>query len=56
MRNNIDKITTDNEDLKNDLYQDGLSHKYLTLKATSIPISVIQNKIDEYREKEERLF
>ena len=45
------RVLKENEDLKNDLYQDGLSHKYLTLKATSIPTSVIQNKLSEIDEK-----
>lgn len=36
------------EDLKDDLYHDGLAHKYLTLKATSVPKSLVKEKIEEY--------
>ena len=42
----VDKV----QELKNDLEHDGLAHKYLTLKATSIPKQVIRDKI-EYLEK-----
>lgn len=45
------ELEKENEDLKNDLYHDGLAHKYLTLKATSIPISKIQEKVIEIKNK-----
>ena len=41
------ELEEENEDLKNDLHHDGLAHKYLTLKATSIPKSKIKEKIEE---------
>lgn len=43
------QLEEENENLKNDLQHDGLAHKYLTLKATSIPKSKVKEKIEEYK-------
>ena len=47
----IKQLEEENENLKNDLQHDGLAHKYLTLKATSIPKSKIEDKIEELKKK-----
>lgn len=51
----IKQLEEENENLKNDLQHDGLAHKYLTLKATSIPKSKIEDKIEELKKKVEEL-
>lgn len=47
----VDKV----QELKNDLEHDGLAHKYLTLKATSIPKQVIRDEIEKLEKDAEKI-
>lgn len=55
--NGYRELEEENEDLKNDLHHDGLAHKYLTLKATSIPKSKIKefftSRLEKYQEADD---